>query len=288
MVMEEQYDDLLARFQELLAIAKSQVLNQPPPAPVPAPAPPPAPAPAPRPKAPKVAPPTPYSGASEDLDRFKAECGIYFHVHAAEFPSALSQILFVLSYMKGGTAGAWVMQRTLALLTAGSPALTMDEFNTELDAMFQDPNREAAARQKLATIRQGNDSMDKVIQQFEILGPASRLGDVGLVDRFEQAINSCLCESIYRLRPMPTTWAEWKREATLLDNQWRHFQATQPHPPPTRPLLPPVRPPAATLPHARPTLAPPRPPTAAAPAPPAARPRGGSRTTTHGPRPLED
>ena len=267
MVMEEQYDDLLARFQELLAIAKSQVLNQPPPAPVPAPAPPPAPAPVPRPKAPKVAPPTPYSGASEDLDRFKAECGIYFHVHAAEFPSALSQILFVLSYMKGGTAGAWVTQRTLALLTAGSPALTMDEFNTELDAMFQDPNREAAARQKLATIRQGNDSVDKVIQQFEILGPASRLGDVGLVDRFEQAINARLRESIYRLRPMPTTWAEWRREATLLDNQWQRFQVTQPRTPPSRPPALPARPlPTTTPPHVRPMPTPPQP--APAPAPP--------------------
>ena len=140
MVTEEQYDELLSRFQELQAIVESQALNRPPPAPAPVPTPVPAPTPAPRPKAPKVAPPTPVAGASEDLDRFKAKCGIYFHVRAAEFPSALSQILFVLSYMKGGTAGAWATQCTIALLTAGSPALTMDEFNTELDAMFQDLN----------------------------------------------------------------------------------------------------------------------------------------------------
>jgi len=56
------------------------------------------------PTAPKVAPPTAFAGTSEDLDHFKAECGIYFHVHAAEFPNTLSQILFVLSYMKGGAA----------------------------------------------------------------------------------------------------------------------------------------------------------------------------------------
>src|SRR4029077_8556203 len=209
--------------------------------------------------------PTPFAGASEDLDRFKAECGIYFHVRAAEFPNTLSQILFVLSYMKGGTAGAWATQRTIALLTAGSPALTMDEFNTELDTMFQDPNREATARQKLATLRQGNDSVDKIIQEFEILGPASRLGDVGLVDRFEQEINSRLRESIYRLGPMPANWTEWKREATLLDNQWRRFQATQPRPAPVRPPLPPTRPPlAAAPPQARPAPPPPPPP---APAP---------------------
>src|SRR5258708_6906386 len=41
---------------------------------------------------------------------------------------------------------------------------------------------------------------------------------------------------------MPTTWLEWKHKASLLDNQWRQFQDTQPkattnqtfsfHPPP--------------------------------------------------------
>src|SRR5258708_40060396 len=42
---------------------------------------------------------------------------------------------------------------------------------------------------------------------------------------------------------MPTTWLEWKCKASLLDNQWRQFQDTQPkaatnqtfsfHPPPS-------------------------------------------------------
>src|SRR5258708_2882529 len=56
----------------------------------------------------------------------------------------------------------------------------------------------------------------------------SRLGDVRLVHHFEQALNSCLRESIYHLHPMPRTWVEWKREASILDNQWRRFNATCP------------------------------------------------------------
>src|SRR6266436_5332851 len=27
---------------------------------------------------------------------------------------------------------------------------------------------------------------------------------------------------------MPRTWAEWKRKASILDNQWRRFNATHP------------------------------------------------------------
>src|SRR5258708_3072251 len=56
----------------------------------------------------------------------------------------------------------------------------------------------------------------------------SRLGDVGLVHHFKQVLNSRLRESIYRLHPMPRTWVEWKHEASILDNQWRRFNATCP------------------------------------------------------------
>src|SRR5258707_13177950 len=56
----------------------------------------------------------------------------------------------------------------------------------------------------------------------------SRVGDVGLVHHFNQVLNSHLRESIYQLHPMPRTWVEWKHEASILDNQWRRFNATHP------------------------------------------------------------
>src|SRR5260221_12162674 len=83
-------------------------------------------------------------------------------------------------------------------------------------------------RRKLATLCQGDSSMEELIQEFKIHGSISRLGDVGLVNYFEQAIHLQLHESIYCLKPMLTTWAEWKHKASLLNNQWRHFQDTQP------------------------------------------------------------
>src|SRR5258707_11498323 len=77
-------------------------------------------------------------------------------------------------------------------------------------------------------LQQGANSIDELIQQFEVHGPMLRLGDVGLVHHFKQALNSHLRESIYQLCPMPRTWAEWKCEASILDNQWRQFNATCP------------------------------------------------------------
>src|SRR5258708_10425694 len=84
------------------------------------------------------------------------------------------------------------------------------------------------AWQKLSNLQQGTNSIDELIQQFKVHGPTSRLGDIRLVHHFEQALNSHVRESIYRLHPMPRTWVEWKCEASILDNQWRQFNATCP------------------------------------------------------------
>ena len=81
----------------------------------------------------------------------------------------------------------------------------------------------------------GTESLPDIIQEFKLQGPPLGLRDVGLVDRFKQVLNPRLWESIYWLHPMPTIWVEWKQKASILDNQWRHFQASQSQAAPTRP-----------------------------------------------------
>src|SRR5258706_6698832 len=178
-------------------------------------------------KPPKVSTPSPFSGAQDDLDRFKAECSLYLSMRCSEFPDKCSNALFILSYMKGGSTGPWATQKINSILF-DSQEVTWAGFIEELDEMFADPNRQATARRKLATLHQGDSSVEELIQEFEIHRPTSGLGDMGLVDRFEQAIHPHLRESIYHLEPMPSTWAEWKHKTSLLDNQWRQFQDTQP------------------------------------------------------------
>src|SRR5258708_1039213 len=178
-------------------------------------------------KPPKVSAPSPFSGVQDDLDHFKAKCSLYLSMRRSEFPDERSNTLFVLSYMKGGSTGPWATQKINSILF-DTKEVTWAGFIEELDEMFADPNRQATARRKLATLRQGDSSVEELIQEFEIHGPISGLGDVGLVDRFEQAIHPHLCESIYRLKPMPSTWAEWKPKTSLLDNQWMRFRDTQP------------------------------------------------------------
>src|SRR6266404_3961312 len=178
-------------------------------------------------KPPKVSAPSPFSGAQDDLDRFKAKCSLYLSMRRSEFLDERSNALFILSYIKGGSAGPWATQKINSILF-DAQEVTWAGFIEELDEMFADPNHQATARRKLATLRQGDSSVEELIREFEIHGPISRLGNMGLVDCFEQAIHPHLCESIYHLEPMPSTWAEWKHKTSLLDNQWRWFQDTQP------------------------------------------------------------
>src|SRR5260221_8432937 len=111
---------------------------------------------------------------------------------------------------------------------APTPLMMMDKFKAEVNLMFVDLNQEVMAQQKLYSLQQGTNSINELIQQFEIHGPMSRLGDIRLVHHFEQVLSSHLRENIYQLCLMPRTWAEWKHEASILDNQWRWFNATCP------------------------------------------------------------
>src|SRR5260221_508971 len=148
-------------------------------------------------KLPKIAAPTLFTGLQDDLDRFKAECSLYICLRGSEFPNETSQMLFILSYMKGRAARTWAMHKIQQVLNPSRVPMMMDKFKAKVNLMFMDLNQEATAQQKLSTLQQGANSVDELIQQFKVHEPMSRLGDIRLVHHFEQALNSHLRESIY-------------------------------------------------------------------------------------------
>src|SRR5258707_9346327 len=121
-------------------------------------------APPPPPKPPKVSAPSPFSGVQDDLDHFKAECSLYLSMRRSEFPDERSNALFILSYMKGGSAGPWATQKINSILfDFDAQEVTWAGFVEELDKMFADPNHQATARRKLATLHQGDSSVEELI-----------------------------------------------------------------------------------------------------------------------------
>src|SRR5260221_4854748 len=67
-------------------------------------------------KLPKIAAPTLFTGLQDDLDCFKVECSLYICLQGSKFPDKISQILFILSYMKGRATGTWVMHKIQQVL----------------------------------------------------------------------------------------------------------------------------------------------------------------------------
>src|SRR5260221_13061925 len=150
-------------------------------------------APPPPPKPPKVSTPSPFSGAQDDLDSFKAKCSLYLSMRQSEFPDKRSNVLFILLYMKGGSTGPWAMQKINSILyPANLEEVTWAGFVSELDEMFVDPNHQATTQRKLTTLHQGDSSVEELIREFKIHGPISGLGDEGLVDHFKQVIHPCI------------------------------------------------------------------------------------------------
>src|SRR5712664_4566726 len=181
MSTEEHIAQLMAQIMALQAQLAHRS-QSPPPAPAQPSAAPPPPL-----KPPKVSAPSPFSGAQDDLDRFKAKCSLYLSMRQSEFPDKCSNVLFILLYMKGGSAGPWATQKINSILYPANPEeVTWAGFISELDKMFADPNHQATAWRKLATLCQGDSSVGELIREFEIHGPISGLGDMGLVDCFEQ------------------------------------------------------------------------------------------------------
>src|SRR5260221_14151555 len=83
-------------------------------------------------------------------------------------------VLFILLYMKGGTAGPWATQKINSILyLADAEEVTWAGFVSELNEMFADPNHQATAQRKLATLCQGDGLVEELIQEFKIHGPIS-------------------------------------------------------------------------------------------------------------------
>src|SRR6266446_3261097 len=162
MSTEEHITQLTAQITALQAQLARHSQSPPPPQPS---------APPPPLKPPKVSAPSPFSGAQDNLDCFKAKCSLYLSMRQSEFLDKHSNVLFILSYMKGGSTGPWATQKINSILyPANMEEVTWAGFISELDKMFADPNHQATAQRKLTTLHQGDSSVEELIQEFEIHG----------------------------------------------------------------------------------------------------------------------
>lgn len=136
--------------------------------------------------------------------------------------SEAEKIIFILSYMKGGTAGPFAD----AMMRASSPQkpLLFDDFHSKLVSRFHDPNLKITAQQEIQTLMQGNDRAEEFVQKFEALEADAGFDQEALITFFKRAIKRPIRQQLSLKSSPPITLEEWKIMTIEADKLFHQFK----------------------------------------------------------------
>ncbi|KAL5521268.1 hypothetical protein ACEPAG_9191 [Sanghuangporus baumii] len=176
-----------------------------------------------------VAPPREFSGGDNYVD-FRREVLLYLTSYESRFQDDKDKIMFVLSYLKSGSASTWAENYVEWASQSGSLTITdtWAAFLDKLNISFEDPNRHQKAFDKLDKMRQGEQEADKFLNDFDIervrAGLTKSEHDGTLIAKLMKALNSAVVKGVMRTDPAPTTYAQWRKRAVTVDNVERQIK----------------------------------------------------------------
>ena len=127
--------------------------------------------------------------------------------------------MFILSYMKGGSAELWVgsyIDKAVIQKDWGD----WEEFIAQLDHNFVDRNETCRVTEKLENHRQGRETASVYflrIEQFTILAGVNLLEDLHVILRCERGLNNDLVDKIYAGGFVPNTYPTYRQHAINID-----------------------------------------------------------------------
>lgn len=177
-----------------------------------------------------IAEPQAYDGGPNYRD-FRRECLLYIQANSTRFQDGRSKILFILSYLKTGTAATWASNYVNGRTNDQGEINVPNDFQvflTSLDLSFDDPNKKSKALTEWRKLYQGRWTADEFFTHLDIVrteaGLTSAEHDAILIDRLKVALNEEVVMAIMRSSPIPTTYAEWKKKAIECDNVERQIR----------------------------------------------------------------
>ena len=92
---------------------------------------------------------------------------MYLDLNSNVYDTETKRVIFMLSYMKGGTAQAW-KESFLTTASESTPSTygTIDQLITKLKTAFELADSEGDARAQIRKLRQGKNTVDEYIAQF--------------------------------------------------------------------------------------------------------------------------
>jgi Zinc knuckle len=175
-------------------------------------------------RSPKIAKPQPFSGNMHEVDAFRTSCFMYLKGCAGDFPTEDAKIIWVLSFLQGGTAGRWREVAVREIMDGESPFETVDALLETIEETFGDPNKEDTRVFEITTMVQGTKTADEHVHEFKIAAHESGYTGKPLVYEFKRSLNKALRERLNNLERRPYNIDGWYREAMRLDRQYRQSQ----------------------------------------------------------------
>src|ERR1700731_2400483 len=168
----------------------------------------------------KIVEPDSFNGNPANFRRFKRQYGLYLCANKETYPGDEEKIMFVLSYMKEGSAELWAgsyIDKVVVLKNWGD----WEEFTAQLEHNFTDRNKVRRAMEKLDNQKQGREGASVYFLRIEQHAAATGidlLTDPHAILRCERGLNEDLVDRIYSGGLIPNTYAGYRDHAIALDN----------------------------------------------------------------------
>lgn len=171
----------------------------------------------------KVADPEPYDGAIDKCRGFLDACHLSFagnRVKFANSPDAdYNRIIFALSFMKLDKAQRWARIQRPKVIRGES---TWDGFEKAVKERFGDSNPKETAQAKIQFLYQlSGQTADEYITEFESWKEETGYDEESLLGWFRRGLRAELRDTVYGVKPLPRTLAEWKATASELNRAQR-------------------------------------------------------------------
>src|SRR5882757_5982710 len=179
-------------------------------------------------KTPKLTVPSFFTGAAKDVDCFLTDCGIYIRIKASDFPSEISKIMFILSYIRGGLADEWVITIYENCENDHPDApINYRELFDMIKEQFGDPDIQVTAQCHINNLCQGIKTMEEYTKGFRVLMNKTGFGEVALIAIFKNGMDHNILQLIYTKDVLPDDLRAWMLITTRLDRHRCEFNQGQ-------------------------------------------------------------
>jgi len=166
-----------------------------------------------------AADPNPFDGTSGKLEEFLSDLRLCF-LADGRFNTAQKQIIYALSYMKGGSAHAWAVNES----KREELWATWADFERALRGRFEMGDRMVEAQDALHGLKQRGRPVEEYFDTFKAHRPYSGLNDAACLQLLRHGLDYRLISAIYNQNIVPTTYEGFKELAIRKDRQYREFQ----------------------------------------------------------------